>query len=184
MNHANTTHFFYAALISLTFFTLNCFANIVVIKNKSENPVTVALMMYNGNEFKNSPIQVLDARKQYTFWDTPVEIAPGASLKVNIEIPMALQPFFDKPSFAQIPESIPTYLQVKTKRFIRDKNRYQNATFNIVEGSHNSTSGIWGQKIVAEVVTAIATLGKNAPEFHNLQLIIDENGSPSMESDL
>ncbi|MBS1988067.1 hypothetical protein JST56_03665 [Candidatus Dependentiae bacterium] len=179
MNYATTVNFFYTVVISFTLLTLNCRANITYIKNKSENPITVTLMSHNGDEFKNSPIEVFDSTEErYELVDIPLIIESGSSLKVNMEIPQSLDEFTEKTPFQEIPTIVPTYLKVTTKRFLRDKNRYQDATFNIVYGKHASSSAIWSQKIVATQVTAIAILGQISP---CMNLVIDENGSPSIK---
>lgn len=151
------------------------------IKNESENPITVAFMDWGKLKWWDQEWEML------IDIENPLVIAPRESLQLNAPIPCTNQQFEERPSFKQLNETIPTYLQIRTKRrIIKDLKkscgspRYQNATFNVVHGNFYtlglSREAVWAQKIVDNTVTSITILGS----LNDSTLIIDKNGTPSL----
>jgi hypothetical protein len=65
-------------------------------------------MSHNGDEFKNSPIEVFDSTEErYELVDIPLIIESGSSLKVNMEIPQSLDEFTEKNAFSRNPNNRP-----------------------------------------------------------------------------
>lgn len=177
-----TTRLLLGTLIFACFFS-QAYPMIKHVKNNSEHPITIAFMVSGKIQMWNPEWE------DFGDISAPLEIAPGWSLKINAPIPQARLPFEERPSFEQLNQAIPIYLQVKTKRkVIKDQKksnaspRYQNATFNIVYGSlqdpNMSRKAVWAQKSVDAIITCITIMG----ELGDSVLIIDKNGTPSLSA--